>query len=1118
MEIQVRGSTTVLTGDVVRLEDILIRSIGVNKKEVLILNSTNEIMEVRTFFLPHIRQILHYFTQVKKDEAKQLKEESDLTLPDIDLKAMKFAYKLIPLFDKAISQDLETLLSNSSKTEIDKGLIEKYFVWEPLSHQQKAIDAVKAFRKTSSLRGVYLDASVGSGKTALSLMMAMGQDPDNVVIISPNVTIQNVWIKTLTTAGAFKHSQEYWEPRTGKPYKGEKFIIVNFESVNKIDRVVKSLGKDTVFIIDEAHGLSDTKTNIFTYVKEYIDTVQPKDVILMSGTPLKMVPKELMAIMLLIDPQFTEDVFEEYKKLFLGIPRALIRFIPITYAKYRIKVRVDMTGDSSRPKPLEEVFDIAPKHPKKFLISTIRKDMKDFIERREKEDKPNLPTYIERYIYLRNEALEESRLSKSDKKKYLRYTEKIREECTTGNTQTVLDEIAFVNGMDKRVLEPILDIEERKEFRIVKTYYKYPKLKYMGEALGNVVTRARIDASIAMAKEIEFDKYINESRKKTLCFSAYIEVAKTVESNIHHKGISIYGDNTKHTHTLVNKLETKEDIAYVSATYKALGTGIPVISCSTIIAIEKPFRDYLWTQAKGRIDREGQDGTTRIITFNMDTGDEPNIYNSTGKILVKSLENVLFMTSGENKNVDALTIDRTLEALQYEIEDFEELYNDEDNTTENIGADIPEQNTMSVGLRDILIELKQQSLLTKRKTIVELFTIPLEDTDHAKRVDGKWEIHVLNKKYLTEATYEMPPLSLEQPVIMKANDLSFLEQDVETTVGRFVLNYLLFEYGLSGKYKYVNKQFTYGDVSKHIVKSLTSNLNNKQPTDINLDDYKKLSIVVNYVRSFAQLIVLPATPLTTIPPKEFYTKREEMKAKLKKEHGSNWYNDDMVLIKFETDMMNFVKQMYKDDPSLGISMNKKALHAFKMRFVSIGVTQDMDKTKPTTNVLTTLEDGHQLNKESFTATNNSIRYGSSARASSTVFAGTMTKHIVLAMQSFKITEKDCKTKKKFKMILDNKYAKAISYMNFYYNGKEVTKDENTINDLIGKEIEVRLPHLCITKGDNYCRTCCGELLSMNEDGIPNAFIALSGFGMNYQLSKFHAVTMEIKHFELKDVF
>ena len=107
----------------------------------------------------------------------------------------------------------------------------------------------------------------------------------------------------------------------------------------------------------------------------------------------------------------------------------------------------------------------------------------------------------------------------------------------------------------------------------------------------------------------------------------------------------------------------------------------------------------------------------------------------------------------------------------------------------------------------------------------------------------------------------------------------------------------MLEYGCDAKLPYMNKQYCYNDIEDVVIHGIMRNNKHPDPKYINLDDYKKMSLVNDYLRSFAVYIVRASTPDTILPPKSFFKHRDAVRAKYAKANGVDWYKDNVLRLR-----------------------------------------------------------------------------------------------------------------------------------------------------------------------------------------------------------------------------
>lgn len=126
------------------------------------------------------------------------------------------------------------------------------------------------------------------------------------------------------------------EAREQGKWKENRFVIVNYDILNEFYEIPKSrsaenmakalenspilkyiMNKKSLIIIDEAHRLSDTKSQRYKIVDNLIRRGNPDSVYLATGTPITNNPQNLFCILKLINDPITSD-WEYFVKRYCG--------------------------------------------------------------------------------------------------------------------------------------------------------------------------------------------------------------------------------------------------------------------------------------------------------------------------------------------------------------------------------------------------------------------------------------------------------------------------------------------------------------------------------------------------------------------------------------------------------------------------------------------------------------------------------------------------------------------------------------------------------------------------------------------------------------------------------
>lgn len=530
------------------------------------------------------------------------------------------------------------------------------------------------------------DDYIVTHNTFSSLALSTALKSNLTIIICPNPTLKEVWIDSISSDSGkcvFSKPQKVYVVKDGQAYNNEEFILCHYEGLEKLKDLLYSINNlnEVCYIIDESHNLAaktSKRTTLALECLEYIATrsiIQP-NVLLLSGTPLKSEFTELLNISSFIDPYLTDQAAKNFLDLYRSPNKLLSELLTQRYKGYSVKVK----KDSIKLEPvITEFVKVRLTNGNQYTLTQIRKELREYIEKRLGEIRSQLPYYKETYIQLKNTAL--TRLNKkpsdSDVIKYEREFEAVSKASPK--------DLAFMGDMMKRVndFEALLTSAllggEKKSFTDAKSIMKYPELKVQGEALGIIITGKRIQCHMEMAKELNFKEFIDSTTKKTVIFSNYIKVCQAAYDNCRsakYNPIGVFGESVKNLDSSVKAFMTDKITNPIIATYKALSTGVPLIAGNVVVCLDLPFRMFVYDQAISRVWRLGQDKQVYIYILSLDTGEEPNINSRNIDIITFFKEEVEKIT-GYKANLELdRSLNTSMESLGYGMESLDYDPND----------------------------------------------------------------------------------------------------------------------------------------------------------------------------------------------------------------------------------------------------------------------------------------------------------------------------------------------------------------------------------------------------------------------------------------------------------
>lgn len=576
----------------------------------------------------------------------------------------------------------------SNIPKIDKSKLNKIFNNIKLfDYQDKFIDDCIWKSKLLGLNGYLLDAGAGTGKTILSISLAEMLDSDTIIVISPKKAVNDVWDETITRI--YKEPQSYSMslPILHGPSKpagfdiNDRFIVCHYESLGKLNDYLDSIkipNKRYFVVLDECHSLNSHNSERSIQFRELVSKIDPIFCLWMSGTPIKALGTETMTMFATIDRLFDKSVYKSFLKVF-GISGVYA----ISVMAHRLQlVRSEIKTNGSGVEQYTHKVKVTLQNGADYTLKTISNKMIDYVKERKEYYQKNAKKYeddffssIEVYRSRVVKGRGDTSFFRADLEDYLSKAKTLHNGYSPTDPkhkQYVLE----CNYYEDKVIIPRLPNDVKKVFRKAKSVYKYVELTIMGEALGNILGKARSRCNADMVKQLVTDaKVISEdgeiyqsnlpdlilnAQAKTIIFTDYVEVVKETEYQLKLKGfkpISIFGETTSGNGLALQTKIFKEDseINPLITTYKTLSEAVPLTEANRVIFLNLPFRSGTYEQAVKRANRIGQTLDVDLFEVTLDTGEEPNISTRNEDILKWSEEQVALILGKklpeENKEI-----------------------------------------------------------------------------------------------------------------------------------------------------------------------------------------------------------------------------------------------------------------------------------------------------------------------------------------------------------------------------------------------------------------------------------------------------------------------------------
>ena len=430
---------------------------------------------------------------------------------------------------------------------------------------------------------------------------------------------------------------------------------------------------------------------------------------------------------------------------------------------------------------------------------------------------------------------------------------------------------------------------------------------------------------------------------------------------------------------------------------------------------------------------------------------------------------------------------------------------------------------------DLFRLVLREKLLNKIDYVVALFTIPyMENSKYDSsilKIDNNVVTFVTDSGSYKLDYYKFPLLDYLDNTLLSKDEWNSLTEDIETSIGIAITNYLIIEKPFKGKLQFIDGKIT-SSIEDIIAERLVSD--NYVPKD-NDDDKKKIRVKelieyidnCEYLKTWNRYFVQAASERTMLPPERITEDKKQIVKDMIKEFGENAFKDQVNVVKLEEKLKEIDREWLKDDPTMGIVTSGKVLNnSRKELFLTMGGIPAFDDEGELSFVLNSLLEGWPSDPDSLTAMFNSLRAGSLSRALDTQYGGLFAKIILRAIGNYTVKlNVDCGTKLGNNIKVDDTNFKSIKFRHILDGDKTILIDsEEMAKVYIGKNVLVRSPETCALVGENYCQYCVSKLLSENPDGIKNDVTEVTSIVMYESMKKMHNTTKSITRLNKKEIF
>lgn len=568
---------------------------------------------------------------------------------------------------RVLGKVIEEIKLNTWLGQVDRGtvqsitdpsVVDKQIPFPPKPFQVEFVKHYGIMVPAYRLKGYLLDAGPGTGKTVTNLCLGAALNAKKVIILTPKNAVNRVWEDTVKDI--MNEKKSYWVSTSGQmPTMDHHYYICHYEALEQLLAFIKLNEprlSDIFVALDESHNFNRQEA---LRTQWFIELCQLKCVSWVnwaSGTPILAMGVECIPFLRCVDPLFDKESEERFRKIYGRDAKRANDILRnrIGHLKFHVPKQ-----DVVHIKVNTQQHMVKIPNGHEFTLSAIGERMRKFIEERRKYYADNMGKYRGDY----NRGLEDFKLSlsgPSERAAFYKYQECFKTVSGGFDPKLMKEEAAYCNQYELRTIIPRLHPLEKPLFKSARSVLKYVDLKIMGEALGGILGRERTRCHVEMLPHIDFSRFIDNAKKKTLVFTSFVEVVERSSKILREVGYDpamVYGATNKDLAGIVSKFYKVPDLNPLVATYQSLSTAVPLTVANQLLLLNQPFRSGIREQTVARAARLGQDQEVDVWDILLDTGDLPNISTRSNDIMEWSQQQVASIIGVQNVDLDSLALE-----------------------------------------------------------------------------------------------------------------------------------------------------------------------------------------------------------------------------------------------------------------------------------------------------------------------------------------------------------------------------------------------------------------------------------------------------------------------------